>query len=139
MIALARGKGRVPRIHPDVPETTFEALERPLGHLPEPVLRPITAYFEASAASGQYAVLGRRGWSIVESFRALAVSHPVALWMLRLVSIGRPPEQEDTVGVVAAIDRGQGYARLAGRGHRSRMANLAGLGELARLVAWYAR
>lgn len=138
-VAFARGKGRLPQIHPDFPETTFEVLERPLGHLDRPVLRPITAYFEAAAASGQYAVLGRRGWSIAESFRGLALSHPIALWMLRLMCTGRTPEVEDAVGVVGAIDRGQGYARLAGRPYRRRIATLVRLGELPRLVAWYAR
>ena len=138
-LALARGKGCVPQIDPNCPRATFEDLERPLGHLSEAVLRPVTAYFEAAAASKQYAILGRRGWSMVESFRALALSHSVLLWMLRLVSSGRAPEVEDTFGVVAAIDRGQGFGALAGRRHRRRVGNLARRGELARLVAWYAR
>ena len=138
-LAMARGAGRLPSIHPDLPEATFEALERPLGHLPPDVLRPIAAYFEASAASKQYAILGRRGWSIVESFRALALSHAVGLWMLRLVSTDRAPTRDDSVGVVAAIDRGQGFAPLAGYGHQRRVAGLTRLGQLPRLVAWYAR
>ena len=138
-IALAWGTGRVPQIRPDSHPTTFEALERPLGHLGEEVLRPVTAYFEAAAGSRQYAILGRRGWSIVESFRALALAHSIALWLLRLVSTDRSPDVEDAISVVGAIDRGQGYAPLAGRRHRTRLARLARLGELARVVAWYAR
>jgi lysine-N-methylase len=138
-IAMGRGRGRVPRLIAGVPETTFEALESPLGHLPQEVLAPLTAYFEASAASKQYAILGRPGWSIVESFRALAASHPVALWMLRLVSAGRAPEPDDTIGVVAAMDWGQGFAGLSGARHRKRITAIARGGDLARLVAWYAR
>lgn len=138
-LALARGRGSVPPIDADCPEATFDELERPLGHLGDAVLRPVTAYFEASAASKQYAILGRRGWSVVESFQALALAHPVLLWMLRLVSGDRAPEAEDTIGVVAAIDRGQGSALLAGRRHQRRVGHVARRGELARLVAWYAR
>jgi Fe-S-cluster containining protein len=138
-LAFARGKGRLPRIPGDFPETTFEALERPLGHLDQAALGPLSAYFEAAAASGQYAVLGRRGWSIVEGFRALAVSHSIAMWMLRLVWTDRQPDVEDIVAVVGAIDRGQGHARLAGRPYRRRVTHLARLGQLGRLVAWYAR
>jgi lysine-N-methylase len=138
-VAMVRGKGTLPPIHPDFPATTFEALERPLGHLPQDVLEPLTVYFEASAASKQYAILGRRGWSLVDSFRALAMSHAMALWMLRLVAADRSPEVEDMIGVVAAIDRGQGFAPLAGRRHRRRVAAVARLGDLAPLVAWYAR
>ncbi len=138
-VAMVRGKGDLPRIHPAFPNTTSAELERPLGHLPTDVLRPLTAYFEASAASKQYAILGRRGWSIVESFRAWAMSHAIAPWMLRLVCADRSPEVEDTIGVVAAIDRGQGFAPLAGQRHRRRLATVARLGDVARPVAWYAR
>jgi lysine-N-methylase len=137
--AFARGRGRLPAIHPCFPPNTFEALDEPLGSLPADVLRPLEAYFEAAAASKQYAVLSRRQWSLVESFRALALSYAVAMWMLRLSSGPRPPETADVAGVVGAIDRGQSYAALAGRRHRSRTASLARLGELPRLVAWYAR
>lgn len=113
-LAFARGKGRVPRIHSAFPETTFEALERPLGHLNEGVLRPLCRYFEAMAASKQYAVWGREGWSIIESFRALAASYSIALWLLRFACGDRPPQFEDTIDVVRALDRGQSYAPLCG-------------------------
>ena len=71
-LAFARGRGRLPHIHPCFPENTFEGLDTPLGPLTNEVLRPLEAYFEAAAASKQYAVLGHGRWSLVESFRALA-------------------------------------------------------------------
>ena len=91
------------------------------------------------AASQQYAVASRPGWSLVEKFRALAVAYPVALWMLRYFCGGREPEAGDVIEIVTAIDRGQGYASLIGRQHRRRVSQLAALGELERLVIWYAR
>jgi hypothetical protein len=75
----------------------------------------------------------------VESFRGLAMSHPIALWMLRLACGDRPATAEDTVDIVVAIARGQGFASLSGAGYRRRVGRVARLGELARLVAWYAR
>ena len=137
--AFARGRGRVPHIHACFPPNTFERLQEPLGPLPAAVLRPLDAYFEAAAASKQYAVLSRRHWSLVENFRALALSHAVALWLLRLSCGPRPPGVEDVCGVVGAIDRGQTYAPLTGSRHRSRIGSLRRLGDLPRLVAWYAR
>jgi lysine-N-methylase len=137
--SFARGRGRLPHIHPCFPENTFEAIEEPLGHMAGEVLRPLEAYFEAAAASAQYAVLSRRQWSLVESFRALALSYAVALWMVRLSCASRPPETEDVEGAVGAIDRGQSYAALAGNRHRYRVNSLTHLGELPGLVAWYAR
>ena len=80
---------------------------------------------------------GRGRWW--RSFRALALSYAVALWILRVSCGPRPPTMEDMLGAVAAIDRGQTYAPLAGQRHRRRVASLARLGELPRLVAWYGR
>jgi hypothetical protein len=136
---FARGRVPLPAMHPCFPPTTFEALERPLGPLDTAVLRPLVAMFEAMTASKYYAMLGRPGWSLVDSFRALALAYPLALWLLRLRCGDRPPEVEDMVDAVGAIDRGQSYAQLAGRRHRRRVRLLASRRELARLVIWYGR
>ncbi len=69
-VAFTRGRGRLPPMHACFPPTSFEALERPLGPLDAGTLRPLTALFEAAAASKYYAVPGRPGWSLVDSFRA---------------------------------------------------------------------
>lgn len=138
-MGFARGKGNVPPIHECFPPTTFAALEQPLGHLDAAVLQPLTAYFETAAASWHYAFLGHAGWPLIESFRALAVTYPVALWLLRLRCGQRRPEVDDMLDVVGTIDRGQGYAPLCGYRHRRRIASLASLRELTRLVVWYAR
>jgi hypothetical protein len=96
-------------------------------------------YFEAMASSHQYAVLSRRGWSLIDKFRALAIAYPVALWMLRYFCGDRDPEADEIIDIITAIDRGQGWGPLVGRQHRRRVSQLAGLGELERLVIWYAR
>jgi hypothetical protein len=41
--------------------------------------------------------------------------------------------------IIAALDRSQGYAPLAGLKQRSRIRTLAQLNELPSLVAWYGR
>ena len=138
-IAFGLGRGRVPRVHSGCPQSTFESLERPLGHQGIEVLGPLNAYFEIAAASKQYALLGRRHWSIVESFRALAMAYPVAMWMLRLGCGDRPPEFEDVIDVVGMIDRGQGYGPLCGRRHHLRIKAAARRGGLERLAVWYAQ
>ena len=124
-LIFARGRGPLPAMHPCFPPTTFEALERPLGPLDAAVLRPLTALFEATAASKYYATPGRAGWSLVESFRGLALGYPLALWLLRLSCGGRMPQIEDMIDVVGAIDRGRSYPLLAGRRHRRRVRSLA--------------
>ena len=138
-LCFARGRGPLPAMHACFPPTTFEALERPLGPLEAAVLRPLTAFFEATAASKHYATPGRPGWSLLDSFRALALTYPLALWLLRLACGGRPPQVDDMIDVVGAIDRGQSYPMLIGRRHRRRVRSLGRMRKLARLVVWYAR
>jgi hypothetical protein len=41
--------------------------------------------------------------------------------------------------MVTIMDRGQGFAPLNSPNHRSRLAMIARLGELEKLVIWYAR
>jgi hypothetical protein len=135
---FARGRGQLPDMHACFPSTTFEALEQPRGPLPETVLQPLTSFFEANAVSKYYAMMARPGWSIVESYRALALAHPLALWMLRWVGDDRTPQPEDMIDIVRAIDRAQSYPLLAGHRHRNRVKSLARRHELARLLAWYA-
>lgn len=138
-VRFARGTGPVPRLHSAFPETTFAELERPLGALAPDLYRPLERFYETTAASHQYAIVQRPSWSIVENFRALAITYPVALWLLRWMSTGRAPTQADVVPIITALDRGLGYAPLTGRRHRSCLTTLSRLGELPKLFAWYAR
>jgi hypothetical protein len=137
--SFARGQGDVPALNTAFPATTFAKLEQPLGRLVAEVYRPLDLYFESLVISKQYALVGRLGWSLVESFRALALSHPVGLWLLRYACGERTPANNDALHIITALDRGQGYAPLLGRTHKSRLRTLAKLGELPKLVAWYAR
>jgi hypothetical protein len=138
-LAFVRGKGAVPRLHTGLPETTFEALERSLGHLDEAIQRPLTRFFETHALSLQYALVGRAGWTLTQSFRALALSYPVGMWLLRLCCTDRAPTPADAVDMVTIMDRAQGYAPLASANHRSRVATLARLGAIEQLAVWYSR
>ncbi|MCE9556127.1 MAG: YkgJ family cysteine cluster protein [Planctomycetes bacterium] len=141
---MMRGRGALPPLHPTFPATTFAALEQPLGELhpsllkPE-VLRPIERYLALSAASYQYALANRSGWSILQSIRALALTFPIALYLLRWATAGREPTVADAAKIVCALDRGQGYPALAGARHRLVLSLLEYPGDLERIVTWYAR
>jgi hypothetical protein len=133
-LKFTRGHGDVPAIHPDFPPAAFVDLERPLGALAADVARPLDRFLETHAASKQYAVVGAGGGSLVANFRALALSFPLALWLLRWAIGDRPPTREDMINIVVALERGRGMPAIA----RSAAA-MAGAQQLPRLIAWYAR
>lgn len=137
--AMLRGRGQLPRLHPEFPPATFEQLEQPLGVLDGSLYQPFDRFLETTAQSWSYCLAGRIGWSVVESLRQLALSYPVGLWLLRWASAGREPTLADVLDIITALDRGQGYAPLAGTQQRHRLNVLAKLDELPRLVAWYGR
>jgi lysine-N-methylase len=137
--AMVRGRGKLPRLHPQFPDATFAQLEEPLGRLDVSLYQPLARFIEASAESWSYCLANRGGWSVVESLRQLAISYPVGLWLLRWASVGREPNLADVLDIVTALDRGQGYGPLAGAQQRHRLRVLATLDELPRLVAWYGR
>lgn len=133
------GRGMLPRLLPGLPPARFEQLEQPLGLLPPAVYEPLNRFLETSAVSWSYALANRSGWSVIESLRMLALSYPVALWLLRWVASGRAPQPEDLPPIITTLDRAQGYAPLAGRRQRWRLAVLAYGGQLEQLVVWYGR
>lgn len=138
-LRMVRGQGPVPRIHPALPQTTFTDLERPLGNLPPAVMDPICGFFEAAVASMQYCGAGRFGWPLVDGFRALALAYPIGMWLLRWLASGREPTPANAIEVVAMLDRSHYLPLLARRRQRARLAMISRLGQLERLIVWYAR
>lgn len=97
------------------------------------MIEPLSRLFETHTESKYYAIVGHQR-SLVESYRALALSYPLAMWLLRLVIGKREPQTSDVVDTVVALERGQGLTGLS-RGATA-MANSR---ELERVIAWYAR
>lgn len=138
-LAMVRGQGNLPQLHPEFPTVAFEALEAPLGTLDPAVYLPLNRFLETMATSYQYAIARRGTWSLIESYRSLALTYPIALWLLRWSSAGRQPTAQEAVEIVTALDRGQGYAPLSGRKQRSRLSILTRLEAIEPLIAWYGR
>jgi lysine-N-methylase len=136
---MVRGRGKLPTLHPRFPDARFDDLEQPLGVLDGAIYQPLVRMIETTALSWSYALANRSGWSIIDSVRMLALLYPLGLWMLRWQAHGRAPSADDMPPIITALDRGQGYAPLAGSKQRWRLKTLARLGELERLVIWYAR
>lgn len=138
-VKMVTGTGRLPQVHPQFPAATFAQLEQPLGRLDAALYQPLTRHLETTVASYHYALGDRNGWSVIESYRQLALLYPLALWLLRWATVGRPPTVDDVFEVITTLERAQGYAPLAGLQQRSRLQTLARIGDLPRLVVWYGR
>jgi hypothetical protein len=120
-------------VHPRFPEINLDELERPLGALRGDVLAPLDRLFETHAASKRYALSLPRH-SLVDNLRRLSFAFPMALWMLRWLTVGRESNADDMVQIVVAVERGLALPALV-----RASGFLAASGELERLIAWYAR
>jgi lysine-N-methylase len=130
---LARAQSQVPAIHPRFPRAEIDELERPLGPLPAEVLLPLERFFEAHALSKRFVINSPRR-SLVEGYRCLAFTYPMALWLLRWLTAGRSLTDDDTVTIVVALERGLALPALT-----PATGYLVDSGELERMIAWYGR
>lgn len=136
---LATGRGSLPELAPDFPAADWRHLEQPLGRLSPELLQPLDEYFETITQSKRFAVSGRRNWSLVDRYRALAMSFAIATWFLRLAAAEKEVTQDDVVNAVITIERGEGHGPLGSPTYRRRLRALERNRELARLLVWYAQ
>lgn len=144
ILKMLRGRGSLPNLHAKFPPATFAAINEPLADsqpaLLKPELqRPFERYLATMAASYQYALANRTSWSIVQSIRALALTYPIGMYLLRWATAGREPTLKDVSLIVATLDRGQGYSSLSGVRYRTILSLLDFQNDLERLAVWYAR
>ena len=132
-LKFVRGKSNVPNIGLNLPTTAFADVDRKLGPLPADVSEPLNRLLETHTQSRFFAFTNRHR-TLVDSFRCLAFTYPIALWMLRLLSTGREPNRDDMVNVVVSIERGQGLTTFT-----TLAKTVAESSQLQRLIAWYAR
>lgn len=132
-----RGKGKMPDYGDAFPNSTFEALEQPIGIKPAEVYQPLSRLIETTSESFLYALANRNGWTVTDSIRGLALLFPMGMWLLRWHASSHEPTVEDMLNIVVALDRSQGYQPLCGRQQRMKLSMLGFNGELERLVVWY--
>ncbi len=123
----------MPSFHPQFPRLEIDQLERPLGPLPVEVVRPLERFFEAQILCKRFLFNSPRR-SLVEGYRCLAFTYPMALWLLRWLTAERTIDVDDMVNIVVALERGLSLGAI-----RPAASYLAESGELERTIAWYGR
>lgn len=133
-----RGKGRVPRVHGLMPETTFAQLEVPAGLLPPESERMLTRYYKVKVESMHF--FGPTNFSMPywEGFESLLVTFPAILWLSR--AFADRSRHEAITLALRIVDDNFAYNKLLGMG-RQRLSTrlMVSRGELNRLMAWYSR
>jgi lysine-N-methylase len=135
---FARGTGRVPRVHGLLPDATFEQLEQSPGPLSEASVKQLERYYRVKVSSFQFFGPTNFNTAFWEGLESLMVTFPATLWLSRMFT-DRPREEAVTTAL-RMVDDNFGYNPMLGtRRQRLGVRLLAARGELARLIAWYAR
>ncbi|HZT82162.1 MAG TPA: YkgJ family cysteine cluster protein, partial [Gemmataceae bacterium] len=135
---FARGTGPVPRVHAGLPGVTFEQAEAPAGPLPEAAELLLERYYAVKIESLQFCGARYFGVSFWDGLETLVLTLPLVLWLRRAFA-GQPAEEAVARGL-AMVDDHFGFNPVLGSARqRLSFRILAHGGELAKLVAWYAR
>ncbi len=135
---FAVGRGRIPRMHAWLPETTFEGVEQPGGALSPQADEILERYYAMKIGSMQFCGATAFGMSFWEGFEALALTFPVLLWVAR--ALQPLPAEEAVTKALSIVDDHFGFNRVLGTlRQRVSFRILARRGELSRLIAWYSR
>lgn len=134
-LAFARGGGRIPRLHGQLPDKTFADAEEPRGPLAPEAEAVLERYYAIKIGSLQFCA---RGLSFWEGFESFAITLPVILWVARLYRDRSPAEA--MMQALVIVDDHVGFNPvLDSLRQRLSFRILARTGQLARLIAWYSR
>jgi lysine-N-methylase len=137
-LKFARGQGPIPRLHKLLPDTTFDALEQPIGPLPEVAQEILERYYLVKLVSLQFCGPANFGLPFWAGLESLALTLPALLWLVR--AFADLPREAAAIRAIAIVDHNFAYSsHLGGRWQRFSQRILASRGELEKLIGWYSR
>lgn len=135
---FAWGGGRIPRLHAAMPKTTFEAVEKPVGPIPQASEEMLTRVFIVKLESMQFCgptMYNRNFW---DGFESLVFLFPAIMWLSRVFT--DRPREEAIRQALQIVDDNFGFNPMLSTSRQAwAMRTLSSQGEMARLVAWYSR
>jgi lysine-N-methylase len=138
---FARGTGNVPPLQSVFREVPFESLEQPFG-FPAESEELWTRYFRVKVQGLHFCGPAYYGVPLVEGFQSLALVLPATLWIARWLATSQNRTQlthEDVSQALTISDHHHGYSPIFGSfGFRKRVRMLAQMGEIPKLIRWYA-
>lgn len=137
---FAVGTGPVPRLHGLMPATTFADAERPAGPLSKESDALLTRYYRVKVESLQFCGPVNFHHTFWDGLDPLLLTFPAILWLSRVLTKADRPRDEALSLAVRIVDDNFGFNKLLGSARQLwATRTLADRGELARLIAWYAR
>ncbi len=135
------GGGSVPRVNDWLPAgVSFRAADQSTGGLPKAADELFTRYFTVKLESGQFygpSNFHRGYWDGLDS---LLLTFPTMLWAARVMSAGGVERMEAITKGLRMVDENFGYSKfLAGGRPLWSTRTIAERGEIAKLIAWYAK
>jgi lysine-N-methylase len=135
---FALGRGRVPRVHGLMAETTFEAAERPRGPFSAESEKLLDRYYRVKIESLQFCGPTNWGLPFWDGLESLVLTYPAIVWLARVLG-GDSPDAA-LPQALRIVDDNFGFNPILGlKRQRFGLRTLARRGELPKLVAWYSR
>ncbi|WP_165227075.1 YkgJ family cysteine cluster protein [Aquisphaera insulae] len=132
-----RGRGRVPRVNPFLPDVRFQEIEREGGKLPE-LEETLERYYAVKLNSLQFCGPPNFDMSLWDGLESLFLTLPMILWLRR--AFRDQPPVEALERAIQIVDNHFGGDPMLGFPHVRYLVRLmAERGEIEKLVAWYSR
>ena len=139
-IRFARGRGRVPNVHADLPAATFADAETPGEGFSIDAEHLLTRYYRVKVESLQFCGPSNFQLGFWDGLESLAFTLPAIGWLSRILAVGGRPHEEAVTRALRIVDDNFGFNPLLGQSRQKfALRLLANRGELPKLLAWYGR
>lgn len=140
-LALASGRGLVPKLRPEWPDVPFDRIEGEWGVPDGDAAATLVRFYRVKLAAQSFCGAGFFGEDYLPGVLALWLTYPVTLWMARLYAAGDGRQvvtDADVQLALQVVDHRHGRTpQQALPGERSRTRALCNRDILRALVVWY--
>lgn len=140
-LALAWGRGRVPKLRADWPDVRFPDLEGEWGEPSPEAGETLLRFYRLKLRAQAFCGLGFFGYPYLPGLRALWLTYPVILWFARMFAAGEGrrtlTDRDVQLGLRVTDHRHGRSAQMALPGERARVAMLTDREVLRALILAY--
>ena len=137
---FARGSGRIPRLHRQIPDMSFAHAEQPAGPLDAKSTALLTRYYHVKVLSLQFCGAANFGRGFWDGLDSLLLTFPTIMWLSRVLTTTEQSREDAIELALRIVDDHFCYNRLLGAARQTwAIGVMSDRGDIAKLIAWYAR